>query len=481
MALTRTRLDRRRRLAARIALYGALLLVGGLLAATAPLARQWYEVRSRQAWYGVDWGANEAVRQLSDYVRIDTNCETGSEIPGAEYLASLLRAAGIEPHVEILSATHANVWAVLEGEDPQALVLHSHIDTDPLFDDPAWLHPPLSGAISPPWIYGRGVFDMKSVAIAQIRAFIDLHRSGRRLARSVLFLATGSEEVGSDLGTRWFLRARPELTRRFWAVLTEGGAVEARSFEDVKYWGIESAQRGFVEIWACASDRERLERLRAEVAQFDQERMIFRLTPEVEATWAQYAASRDLEAFKATLGDPKGALADFRQLVALPAYLRSALRNEASSFPVREVASDEYEVRLGALLLPGTAPAAGVAEVLPAWLTWGLDLRYAANPVVTAGSPLSHPLFALLAETVQAQHPGVVVGPYFLPYSLTDARFFRAAGIPAFGFSPFLIMSTDTLQVGKTNERMALAAFVDGVELYRKVVFGVALPSTDRR
>ena len=41
---------------------------------------------------------------------------------------------------------------------------------------------------------------------------------------------------------------------------------------------------------------------------------------------------------------------------------------------------------------------------------------------------------------------------------------------PSYGFSPFLLMNTDTLQVDRANERFAVPAFADGVELYKKVV-----------
>jgi acetylornithine deacetylase/succinyl-diaminopimelate desuccinylase-like protein len=76
---------------------------------------------------------------------------------------------------------------------------------------------------------------------------------------------------------------------------------------------------------------------------------------------------------------------------------------------------------------------------------------------------------AAIAE-IERHHPGAVAGPMFLAWTATDARFFRRAGIPAYGFSPFLIMNTDTLQVDAPNERMALPGFVDGVELYLDVV-----------
>ena len=97
---------------------------------------------------------------------------------------------------------------------------------------------------------------------------LDLKKSGKRLRRSVVLLATGSEERGSDFGMRWILREHPELARRFWAVLTEGGVVEAVSDSDVKYWGTEFAQRRQVEVRLCSPRRERLDELRADVYAF---------------------------------------------------------------------------------------------------------------------------------------------------------------------------------------------------------------------
>src|SRR6185436_6292446 len=97
-----------------------------------------------------------------------------------------------------------------------------------------------------PWMYGRGVFDMKSVGIAQLRALIALKKSGLPLARSVIYLATSSEETGSDLGVRWLLDERPDLASRFALVLTEGGFLEARTRDDIKYWGIEVGQKHYV-------------------------------------------------------------------------------------------------------------------------------------------------------------------------------------------------------------------------------------------
>jgi len=103
-------------------------------------------------------------------------------------------------------------------------------------------------------------------------------------------------------------------------------------------------------------------------------------------------------------------------------------------------------------------------------MTWGLTLVLDESPSARHGSPLDHPVFRATQEVLAVRYPGAPAGPWFLSWTATDSRFFRAAGVPAYGFSPFLIMNTDTLQVDQANERFTLPAFVEGVEVYRELL-----------
>jgi acetylornithine deacetylase/succinyl-diaminopimelate desuccinylase-like protein len=100
----------------------------------------------------------------------------------------------------------------------------------------------------------------------------------------------------------------------------------------------------------------------------------------------------------------------------------------------------------------------------------GLTTRLLELPTAHHGSPADHPILRVIREEVLGRHPGATAGPMFLSWTATDARFFRRAGIPTYGFSPFLIMTTDTLQVDAANERLALPGFVEGGHLYSAVV-----------
>ncbi|HUP41890.1 MAG TPA: M20/M25/M40 family metallo-hydrolase, partial [Thermoanaerobaculia bacterium] len=245
--------DRRLRAASRIALYGSLALtaaLAGLLLhlAGAPLVRELGET-----WHETDFAALEEVRLLQDYIRIDTSAATGDVAAGARFLAARLEAAGLQPHLEILGTGDANLWAIVEGEDPGAVVLHHHIDVTAAEHLERWPFPPFAAEIDGPWLYGRGAFDMKSIGVAQLLALIDLAESGVRPKRSVVFLATSGEETGSELGTRWVLRQHPELVERFELVLTEGGVVEGRGRGEIKYWGTEFAQKRHATLLVCGA------------------------------------------------------------------------------------------------------------------------------------------------------------------------------------------------------------------------------------
>lgn len=422
-----------------------------------------------QSWTEVEWAELPEVRMLQEYVRVDTTPTTGSELAGAHFLAERLEAAGLETHIERLGERGANLWAILEGRQKEALVLHNHIDVYPAEDADEWKHPPFAGVIDPPHLWGRGVFDMKSVSVAQVQALLALAATGRQPERSVIFLATGSEEVGSELGTRWVLARHPELVSRFWAVLTEGGIVEPVTREKIKYWGVEFAHKRIAEAWVCSDRREPLETLHEYLEQH-RGSADATLTPEVATFAGHYAPSRQHRGYRRRLADLAATVDHPARVAELPPYLYAMLRNEVVALPVQEDPGGGYRMKLVLRLLPGVELDSALPELLPAWVTHGLAVTVLPARGTAHGSPLDHPAYNGLIEALEEAYPDAIVGPYFLPWNATDSRFFREAGIPAYGFSPFLIFTTDTFRVDATNERIGLPGFVDGVALYVRTV-----------
>jgi acetylornithine deacetylase/succinyl-diaminopimelate desuccinylase-like protein len=464
------KVDPRLRRKIRIAVYSAFaLLLVGMVALTRLLHRP-APAGGDTDWLQTDFAALPEVQRLQEYVRIDTSIATGSELAGAEFLARELQAAGIDVHLERLGENEANLWAILEGEEAEALVLHHHIDVSPAGDLEKWDYPPFEGTIELPRIYGRGVFDMKSVAIAQLEAMKAVHALGRRPRRSLIFLATGSEEVGSELGTRWVLDRHPELAERMWAVLTEGGVVEPVSRSEIKYWGIEFGQRRFADAIVCSASLERLAELRRDIARSAAYAARWTVTPEVEEFLAAYAGTRTHPDYQALRHETWQALHDPARFLSLPRYLRSMMHSEIVSFEPVPDPGGGYSMRLVLHLLPGEDYDEVRRRLLPDWLTHGITTTFFQPLGAAHGSPTHHPAFQDLVRVVEEAFPDTRVGPYFVPWSATDSRFFRAHAIPAYGFSPFVLFSSDTFHVDGPNERIDLPGYVAGVELYREAV-----------
>lgn len=471
--MERSAFERRRRTAARVSLYVSLIVSFGILGALILLLSSPPDYGRSLDWYGVDYPSMPEVQILQGYLRVDTTADLGSEIEGARYLAGILEREGIPYHLEEMGDRHANLWAILEGEDPQALVLHHHIDTEPLVYPEAWIHPPFGGVIEGPFIYGRGAFDMKSVAAAQLWAFLEVARSGRKPERSIVFLATSSEEVGSELGTRHILEAYPELVDRFWGVLTEGGLIEITSRENIKFWGVEFAQKRFADLRVDHPERARLETLREDLLETGfptPETGGLRLTEPVETFLEGYAHTRQDPALEEALANPRRLIEDPAAFEELPKYFQSMFRDEAVPFGIEELDDGTFRLPVKLHLLPGTDPEEARRRLVPDRILDGVDLIWDTVDPASPPSPLDHELFRASVDTLQEARPDATVGPVFLPWTATDSRFYRAAGIPSYGFSPFLFFTSETSHVEKPSEKVSIQGYVEGVETYRRLV-----------
>jgi hypothetical protein len=470
------RLYRANRTAARIALYTSLVTTAILAVVFVGGLRSLDTGTVEMGWDPAEFDTMEDVVLLQDYLRIDTTPQTGSELAGARYLASLLEREGIPTEVLDMGERKANLIAVLEGSSDHALVLHNHIDVDPILEPEKWIYPPFSGHIHPPWIYGRGAFDMKSVAIAQLRAMVELKRSGVRPSRSVIFLATSGEETGSLEGTAWLLRERADLLGRSWGVLTEGGVVEARTPSDIKYWGTETGQKRFVRLLACSPSRERLETFLLDLQSIGQPLQNLRVTAPVAEFLRFYASTRDLPSHRRLLSDPESLVSDLRDFSQLAVYQTGLFRDEISPFPI-EATGHGYVMPLTLALLPDTGVDDAMTRLLPDWMTLGMKIVRLADDGPLPSSPIDHPIFTSIQHVLEARYGPVPNGPFFQSRSTNDSRLFRSYQIPSYGFSPFLVLATDTIGIGSNNESIALPAYLTGVELYIDLVRRLVAPT----
>lgn len=461
----------RRKTLARMLLYGLPILV---VAASLLVIRHFEEMGFKD-WSKEDWLALEEVRIFQRYIQIDTSYPHGSEVPGAEFLAGILEDNGIPAQVVRVGERYANVLATLEGDDPKALVLHNHIDVAEVVAPEKARHPPFSGIIEPPFIYGRGAFDMKSYAVAQLMAMLEVKRSGQRPKRSITFLATGDEETGGFHGARFLLREHPEWREQFWGVLTEGGAIEAFDVDRARYWGTEFAQKMLVDIKVCDSSKERLLDLAAELAEVPQVRRLS--FPELPEFLESYGAYRDRPETRKLLANPETLLNNLKSfprdvdVTVLPPYLAVMLADEIKLSPVLPAPEGSgWVLYIHLWILPGRTLEDAWGELLGDRLR-GFQYEIFSGYDEALPSSLHHPLFTGLDTFMKEEFPEIPHGPLFIPWAASESRYFRKAGIPSYGFTPFWILSGDTNSMKGANERLPLPAYVDGVELYEKLVW----------
>lgn len=170
--------------------------------------------------------AAQAVDHLRALLRLDTTNPPGNESIAAEYVASVLRAAGIAAEVIESVPGRGNVVARLPAgtEIPEpALLLHGHLDVVPAREADGWTHAPFAGDLADGYIWGRGALDHKATIAMTLAAVVALHGSGARLRRDVIFAATADEEAGGFMGAGWLVDHQPELLDAMYCIGEGGG------------------------------------------------------------------------------------------------------------------------------------------------------------------------------------------------------------------------------------------------------------------
>ena len=141
-------------------------------------------------------------RLLSEMIRINTVAPPGNERALACYAAAILQANGLNPILQDLGSSRANLICEIGDGDECRLILNGHLDTVPAEGE--WIHDPFAGNNDGDHIYGRGACDMKAGLACMLQAFIDTAKEGRKLRGRLKLLFVADEET-SNLGLRSYL------------------------------------------------------------------------------------------------------------------------------------------------------------------------------------------------------------------------------------------------------------------------------------
>jgi succinyl-diaminopimelate desuccinylase len=142
---------------------------------------------------------NELVGIARDLVRFKSVNPPGDEREIAEYVADVLREAGMAVEVVPHTPNRASVMARLEGSGEKPALLYSgHLDVVPVGAE-GWPHDPFGGEVTEGKLWGRGSSDMKGGDAAMIVAAKVLAAAQLPL-KGDLILAFTADEESEQLG-----------------------------------------------------------------------------------------------------------------------------------------------------------------------------------------------------------------------------------------------------------------------------------------
>lgn len=427
----------------------------------------------------------------AELVGIDTTEARGSTTAAADAVARRLREAGL-PEDDLFLGGPAerkgNLVARLRGTgDEKPLLLLAHLDVvEARRED--WTVEPFQLTEKDGFYYGRGSLDDKAMAAIFTEKVLRLLREKTPLRRDVILALTADEEGGPDNGVDWLLRNHRSRVEAG-LVLNEGGGGRRRggrkiantlqasektyanfSLEVRDPGGHSSMPRPDNAIYRLAAGLTRLAGFAFPVALNEITREQLRLSAATEAPEVGAA-------LEALLADPEDAAAR-DALSAIPSY-NALLRTTC--------VATRLEAGHANNALPQTARAVVNCRILPGHSADEVkatlervvdDERIAVQALeIDIASPLLpiDPALREAAEQITARmHPGVPVVPS-MSTGATDSKYFRAAGIPAYGISGLFIDVDDVRAHGK-DERIGVADFLDGQEFLDRLVDALARP-----
>lgn len=424
------------------------------------------------------WLQDESVRLLRDFVRVDTTNPPGNERRGAEFLKEFLDCEGVPSQILCAEDDRCSLYSRLPGKDhDRAVMLLSHLDVVPAYA-PYWRYPTFEGLIERSYLYGRGAYDMKATAIVHLLAFADLYHSRLPLSRDVILFAEFGEEVPGNDGVEWVFRNRPELFSGVNLVLNEGGYEELTGGR-LRYWGLEIGQSGYATAMLTADDPKVLQ----VATPFKNFRLYVAPSPPVQRYLDAVSEFRSAD-YAGVFRRPER-LRDPEVAKYIPYQNLSLITGGAYRLPpfaANLLAVYDFGRKWDAPLTISVPIGMDPRPYLDAELAEAKARGASASQVFCGPpgvvSPYPTPDTEILWRCVNDIWPGTPFVPMVNSFVRTTSAEFRERGIPAYGFSPFLVDPFDAARRHGNDERIFLPFYTRGLPVMREALYEL---TQDRR
>ena len=430
----------------------------------------------------------EALGWLTDLLRINTTNPPGNEEVAAKYIAGILQQEGIAAEILPLTPGRSAVVARLKSTaiaDPsRALLLVAHMDVVGV-DKSKWTVDPFAATLKDGYIYGRGAVDDKGMLAANLAAFVGLKRTGARLNRDVIFLATCDEEAFGDASIKVLIAKNWDKFAAGFAI-NEGGVVIAKDGK-VQYAAVQASEKVTYNVDVVARGTSGhasiplkdnpVVHLATALEKIGSYSAPVHLTAVTRRYFEGIAALQDDELGKwvRSLDTPdRGEHAARVVSDANPAWnamLRDTISPTMLSAGVRaNVIPAEARATLNIRLLPGDTIGVLLAELNKLVNDPAIKFEVQTNAGLAAPtSSLENDFYSAIVKAAAQEFGGAPVLPYQSTWG-TDSAQLRLHNVQAYGLVPFPLSEDDLKRMHGNDERIPVAAFGKGVDLMVRIV-----------
>jgi len=427
------------------------------------------------------------VREIyEELIEIDTTDSVGDNTKAAAAIAARLRAGGV-PKADVAElgpvARKGNLVARLRGGNgaEKPLVLLAHLDVVEAKPED-WSVPPFTLLEKDGYFYGRGTLDDKAMAAIFSEIVLRLVRDKTPLRRDVILVLTADEEGGEHNGVDWLLRQHKPLVDGG-LVLNEGGGGRMRAGKYL-VTGVQAAEKTYMDFELVVTNKgghssrpvadNAIYRLANALAKLEKHAFPIALNPVTRAYFERSATGEagDLGQAMAALAKNPNDTAAGERLAQDPTYnamLRTTcVATQLAGGHAPNALPQRASANVNCRILPGQK-AADVQKQLEQ-VIGDPEVKISMSEREIAGPDASvDPAFLAAVERVSASlYPGVPVVP-MMSAGATDSKYFRLAGIPAYGVSGIFVDVDDVRAHGR-DERLGVKQFYEGQEFLWRLV-----------
>lgn len=432
--------------------------------------------------------AGEAQGWLADMIRINTSNPPGNEMAVAKYVSGILQKEGISNEVvEIAPGRGIVIGRLQAGPLPDAanaLLLVAHQDTVGV--DPAkWSVDPFGAVIRDGYLYGRGSIDDKGMLAANLATVVALKRTGARLGRDIIFLATDDEEQGGAASIKVVIEKYWDKIACAYA-LNEGGRIALKDGK-VQYVGIQASEKVSYNVIVTATGPSghgsmprpdnAVVHLAAAIAKIGTYQVPAQPNTITRRYFEQLAKIEDDETAKwmRALEQPERADLAVKHLSEESPMWNSMLRDSITPTIINagfrnNVIPSEATANLNVRMLPGHSIDELMGQLGKVASDPQIQFKLAPDPGENAPpSDLTTPLYKTIERLTPQDFPGAITVP-FLSTGATDSASLRLHKVQAYGLDPFPLTEGDDARMHGDDERIPLDSFRKGVIFLYHVV-----------